>query len=107
MPVTNGSIGMFIFLPVCLYENGRGGAVPLGHDPDATALFSESTTRFLGEIEAEKQGAFEAALDPLPCALVGRVRSDDQFEIRSTGGQELARLSLTELRDAHRSFFQG
>jgi phosphoribosylformylglycinamidine synthase subunit PurSL len=81
--------------------------LPSDCDPDATALFSESTTRFLVEVEPEQQGAFEAALDTLPFALVGRVRSDEVLELRSSRGEPLARFSITELRDAHQGFFQG
>ncbi|MFT7668239.1 MAG: phosphoribosylformylglycinamidine synthase II [Planctomycetota bacterium] len=81
--------------------------LPANCDPDAAALFSESCTRFLVEVEPDKQGAFEAALDPHSVSLVGRVRSDEQLEIRSAHGDELARLSITELRDAHQGFFQG
>jgi len=78
-----------------------------GCDPDATALFSESCTRFLVEVEPEQQGAFEAALDPHPLALVGRVRGDEGIEIRGARGESLARLTLTEVRDAHQGYFQG
>jgi phosphoribosylformylglycinamidine synthase len=81
--------------------------LPEGYDRDTTALFSESTTRFLVELEPERQDEFEAALDPHPCALVGRVRSDDRLEIRSARGHELARLSLAEVRAAHQGYFQG
>ena len=81
--------------------------LPDGYDPDTTALFSESTTRFLVEVRPEQQAEFEAALDPHACGLVGRVRSDDVLELHSARGGELARLTLSELRDAHQGYFQG
>lgn len=83
------------------------GALNENCDPNATALFSESCTRFLVEVEADQQGAFEAALDGLPYSLVGRVRSDDQVEIRSAAGDELARFQIEEFRQAHLGYFQG
>jgi phosphoribosylformylglycinamidine synthase II len=82
-------------------------ALPEGYDPDTTALFSESTTRFLVEVRPEQQAEFEAALDPHPYGLLGRVRSDDVLELHSARGGELARLSLTEVREAHQGYFQG
>ncbi len=78
-----------------------------GYDPDATALFSESCTRFLVEVAPEDQGAFEATLDGAPCALVGRVRSDPVLEVQGLGGGTLAKLSLSDLSAAHQSSFQG
>ena len=82
---------------------------PLGEtaDPDATALFSESTTRFLVEIAPEDQGAFEAALGEHPFALIGRVRADRLLEIRGVGGGVLASLDVGDLASAHQSSFQG
>ncbi len=82
-------------------------ALPAGYDADATALFSESCTRFLVEVAPEHQGAFEALLDGLPLALVGRVRADDVLELRGCAGTPLTQLSLSDLSAAHKSSFQG
>jgi len=38
---------------------------------------------------------------------VGRVRGDEGIEIRGARGESLARLTLTEVRDAHQGYFQG
>jgi phosphoribosylformylglycinamidine synthase len=80
---------------------------PEGADPDATALFSESTTRWLVEVDPARQGEFEASLDGLPFGLVGRVRPDAVLELRSVTGAVLARPTADELRAAHQGSFQG
>ena len=81
--------------------------LPAGYDPDATALFSESTTRFLVEVDPGDQQTFEAALDGHPLARVGRVRADAILEIRGASGRPLATLPLADLSAAHQSSFQG
>jgi len=80
--------------------------LPEGADPDATALFSESCTRFLLEVEPARQGALEARLDGLPFACVGRVRPDPVVELRPVAGEPV-RLDVEELRRAHQSHFRG
>ncbi len=81
--------------------------LPAGADPDAVALFSESTTRWLVEVAPEDQGAFEASLAELPHGLVGRVRPEAVLELRSVTGAVLARPTADELRAAHQGSFQG
>jgi phosphoribosylformylglycinamidine synthase subunit PurSL len=88
------------------------GRVPCEELPDdcdsnTTALFSESTTRFLVEIAPGHQGAFEAKLGEHPFALIGRVRADRTFEIRGAAGDLLASLDSDDLAAAHQSSFQG
>ncbi len=80
---------------------------PADADFDATALFSESTTRFLVEVAPQNMQAFEAGLKNQSCALLGKVRSDDQLQVKSIKGSALANISLDELRSAHKGFFQG
>jgi phosphoribosylformylglycinamidine synthase len=81
--------------------------LPAGYDADATALFSESCSRFLVEVAPEHQGAFEALLDGQPLALLGRVRADAVLELRGTAGGPLTQLPLSDLSAAHKSSFQG
>ena len=100
--VFGGNLGMDLDL-----ARVPAARLPEAADPDATALFSESTTRWLVEVSPENQGAFEAALGELPHGLLGRVRSDAVLEIRSVTGSILARPSATELRTAHKNNFQG
>jgi phosphoribosylformylglycinamidine (FGAM) synthase-like enzyme len=78
-----------------------------GADRDATALFSESCTRFLLEVTPEKRAALEEALSAHDLSLLGAVRSDTTLEIRSSNGEVLTQTPIADLRAAHHSFFQG
>jgi phosphoribosylformylglycinamidine synthase subunit PurSL len=56
---------------------------------DAEAmLFSESNTRFLCEVSAANAGAFESAMQGLPCRRIGTVEASQSFTIQFTGGSE-------------------
>ncbi len=76
----------------------------------ARLLFSESTTRFLLEVEKAKAGAFEAAMKKagLPCGKAGRVTKEPTLRIVGrdpAGGRaahEFVNLSTEALRAAWR-----
>lgn len=78
-----------------------------GYDADATRLFSESTTRFLVEVEPNRIAEFERALGDAPRVRVGTVRGDQRFTVRSTAGHELADLSIADLKASFQGAFQG
>jgi len=56
---------------------------PLSTYAAATAvlLFSESNTRFLCEVREEDAEAFEAAMEDVPCALIGEVVDTGKLEV--------------------------
>ena len=76
-------------------------------DADATLLYSESTTRFLVEVETEAEERWLAAMAGVPVARVGRVLAEPFLEIHGCGGARLARIALEDLRAAHGGGFQG
>ncbi len=83
------------------------GTIGAHHDTDATRLFSESCTRFLVEVDAQRAGEFESALAGLDCARVGRVTAERRLVVRGTRGNVVIDASLDALRAAHQGGFQG
>jgi len=87
---------------------GRLGAeIRLGQVPrdervvrDEQILFSESTTRFLVEVEKLNAAKFERLLYGLPRSQVGRVTGDARFVAVGLGGAPVIDASLDELREA-------
>jgi phosphoribosylformylglycinamidine synthase len=77
--------------------------LPAGCDARATALFSESCTRFLVEVAPQHAAAFEARFEDLDLARVGRVRADARLVVSGAGID----LPLSALRAAHQGGFQG
>ena len=49
---------------------------------DDVAIFSESLTRFLVEIDAKSREKFESLMHKVPCQMVGEVRDDGHFVVR-------------------------
>jgi phosphoribosylformylglycinamidine synthase len=70
------------------------------HDPDAVRAFSQSCTRFLVEVEAQRAPAFERSFTGLPLARVGLVSEAPVLEVRGVGGAVLAALPTDSLRRA-------
>ncbi|MEM7457138.1 MAG: phosphoribosylformylglycinamidine synthase subunit PurL [Planctomycetota bacterium] len=62
-------------------------------------LFSESNTRFVVEIEAQRREAFEAAMDGISITHLGEVVEIDRLEIRS-GGELCIESELSSLKAA-------
>ncbi|MEO0652643.1 MAG: AIR synthase-related protein, partial [Planctomycetota bacterium] len=107
-------------LAVALAEMAIGGdlgaeldvsALPLegfkeNYDLDAVALFSESCTRFVVEVEPQQVEAFEAALQWQPFTRLGVVSADRRLRIRGHAGA-LIDLDLDALRRAHQGTFHG
>lgn len=75
-------------------------------DRDALALFSESCTRFLVEVEPQRAAEFERALEGVDLARVGAVQSEPRLVITS-GSRPIVDLALSQLRSAHQGGFQG
>jgi phosphoribosylformylglycinamidine synthase len=69
------------------------------------ALFSESNTRFLCEIEPDKAGEFEHTMASLPCVKIGEVSPDDRFVI-SLGDRHLVDASIQALKEAWQAPFR-
>ncbi len=63
------------------------------------ALFSESNTRFLCEVESNNAVAFERVFDRLPMARIGEVVNDNRLVI-ATGAQLLVDADIYDLKEA-------
>ena len=86
--------------------------VPEGEQPNPlVALFDESPSRFLVEVELEMQAEFEAALKGVPCGQIGFVKEEPWLTIDPAGGDERERLawliheSLEDLKRAWQGAF--
>jgi phosphoribosylformylglycinamidine synthase len=66
------------------------------------ALFSESNSRFLVEVDKEKTQLFRKLTQSIPCAMVGKVRRDGRLVIRKST-KTLIDLKDSTLRDAWKS----
>ena len=66
----------------------------------AVLLFSESSTRFLIEVESAKASQFEATFAALPLTRIGQVTSSGRVRIAASGGEPVIDASLVELKAA-------
>ena len=71
---------------------------------DAAALFAEYAGRFLVEVEAGKQDAFEGLAKDCPPALLGKVNDTGRLAI-SADGRKLVDLDIEDARGAWRGTF--
>jgi len=76
-------------------------------DKDATLLFSESTTRFLVEVEPGKKFNFQTKLMGHVAIPLGRVTSNGRLKIKDVTGASLVDLGHGDMRSAFFSGFQG
>ena len=67
---------------------------------DEAGLFSESTTRFLVEVNPADTAAFEAHLEGLPVARIGSTVAEPRLRIAGAGGDWLIWAKLAELKEA-------
>ncbi len=85
----------------------RGALDTLGEDTgwleaasSIVLLFSESTSRFLVEVQPQHRQAFEEALAGVSCVNVGTVRETRQLIVRDTAGKKLFDSPIDELKEA-------
>jgi phosphoribosylformylglycinamidine synthase subunit PurSL len=67
---------------------------------DAVLLFSESASRLLVTVRAEKAAAFEAALAGTVCARIGEVVADDSFSVIGVSGATVVKADIGGLKAA-------
>ncbi len=77
------------------------GAVPASDDArcDARLLFSESNSRFLIEVEPEKQAAFEALLSGRGCRCIGKVQGR-RVIVTGLEGRKVIDAEVSALKEA-------
>jgi phosphoribosylformylglycinamidine synthase len=66
---------------------------------DGRILFSESQTRFLVEVAADRAAEFEKAFAGLPCARVGEVTKNGRLVVRGVGGKTVLDVPCDRLRE--------
>jgi len=101
--------GLAVALAEMAFAGGLGATVQLDELPHdlganatdlaATLLFSESNTRFVCEVPADRAADFEARLQGLPCGLVGQVTSSPRLEVQWRG-QTLVAAGIADLKEA-------
>jgi phosphoribosylformylglycinamidine synthase len=92
--------GLAVALAEMAFAGGLGVRVELGSAIEpVVALFSESNTRFVCEVEVGKSAAFEKTLAGVPLAKIGNVADDSRLLI-STGGKPLVDADIAKLKEA-------
>jgi phosphoribosylformylglycinamidine synthase len=88
------------------FAGGLGARIGLDAVPatdaamnSVTRLFSESNTRFLCEVAAEKAAEFDAMLGGVPVARIGEVTADGRLRIES-GGERVMDADIGLLKEA-------
>jgi len=71
-----------------------------GLQDNGRMLFSESQTRFLVEVAADRAADFEKTLAGVPCARVGEVTKNGRFVIRGLGGKTVVEAACDRLQEA-------
>ncbi len=71
-----------------------------GADRDDVLLFSESNSRFLVEIEPQKQAAFEKATAGLPVACIGAVTERPYLRVIGLGGGPVVDEPIERLKES-------
>jgi phosphoribosylformylglycinamidine synthase len=102
--------GLGVALAEMAFAGGLGATVrladvPLGEpiDRDDFILFAESNSRFLVEVSAEDQDAFEEALGDTPRAVIGQVTDSDRLVVEGLSGGRVLSRTLADLKDAWQS----
>lgn len=98
--------GLAVALAEMCLTNGLGAEVKLGGDglSPTEELFSESNSRFLVEIQADEDEAFEKMFRGLPCRKIGKVQTE-MIVISQTDGEPLLSVSTTDCETAWKSGF--
>lgn len=109
--------GLAVALAEMCMAGGVGADVDLGaidHEPfgpgcdeDATLLFSESTTRFLVEVEPGKKFNFQTKMMGVAATPIGRFNKKPRIAIKGASGRPLVDVTLDQVRGAFQSGFQG
>lgn len=71
-----------------------------GVDRDDVILFAESNSRFIIEVQPEKQQEFEETISDIPYGCIGKVLDDDIFTILSQNGEMVITEKISDLKEA-------
>ncbi|MDO8661901.1 MAG: phosphoribosylformylglycinamidine synthase subunit PurL [Candidatus Omnitrophota bacterium] len=89
----SGGLGMDLFLSSVLYT---------GEKRNDFILFSESSSRFIAEVEKNKQHEFETALKGMPFSLIGRVNKKKDFKVYGLDGKICINADIHKLKETWR-----
>ena len=99
--------GLAVAAAEMAFAGGLGAAISLQnikHDVpdnlDIALLFSESNSRFLCEIAADKQSDFEQTLGDVPHSKIGEVTDSKRLAITGTNGATRIDHDLATLKEA-------
>jgi phosphoribosylformylglycinamidine synthase subunit PurSL len=93
------------------FAGGLGARIDLNATPagesarePAVLLFSESNTRFLCEVPADRSSEFERIMSKLPFARVGEVTADGRL-VMASGGRPVIDADIRELKETWQATF--
>jgi len=105
--------GLAVALAEMAFAGGVGADVAVepvpvtSGDGFAAALFAESPTRWLVEVEQHHEAAFRAALGGMPCTRLGTTTASGRLVVRDAAGAARIDVALERLSRAHKSGFNG
>ena len=67
---------------------------------DDIVLFAESNSRFVVEVEQQKQSGFEAAIEGTAYGCIGKVVENDMFTVLSLNGEKVISEKISDLKNA-------
>ena len=67
---------------------------------DDIVLFAESNSRFVVEVEQQKQSGFEAAIEGTSYGCIGKVVENDMFTVLSLNGEKVISEKISDLKNA-------
>ena len=100
--------GLGVALARMSFAGGKGIEVDLsrvprkGRERNDTVLFSESPSRLVVTVPADREGEFEKLMRGNVWARIGRVRNDKRFLIRGLEGQWAVEADIDELKKAYK-----
>ncbi|MEZ5977060.1 MAG: phosphoribosylformylglycinamidine synthase subunit PurL [Planctomycetota bacterium] len=105
--------GLAVALAESCFAGGVGAEIAVAPvevttgDGFAAALFAESPTRWIVEVEERNRSAFESALEGMPLALLGRTTDEPRLRVKDGSGALRVDVELDALRAAHHGRFEG
>jgi len=99
--------GLGVTLAEMAFSGGLGLSIDLGKlaykgqsKRNDFALFSESNSRFVVEVEKKKQKSFESLMKNVSCKLIGEVTDQAYLKIRGLNGEECINSDIQHFKDA-------
>ena len=73
---------------------------------DDVSLFSESNSRFIVEVEPEKQEAFKKGMAGVPIGCIGTVLESGDFVVNGTDGNTIVQTTIDRLKESWQATFR-